>query len=224
MRFYLSSPCTQQQAQVLEGMPVLLSYATWSPFLYGYQQTFSRILIDSGAFSEMNSGKKISLEAYKDWAEQWRGHADAIAGLDNIMGDWRQSLANYAAIPWTFPTIHDTDPLELLDELIPMALERKTWLGIGLQPPRAKKEEFILRVLEKCPEQLHVHGWALGLYAHIRRFNSLDSTNWFRDAMKYRQKLPWLTYGETLDLIVKRYQRRTRTVNKTYVYDLPTGS
>lgn len=224
MIFYLSSPCTQQQAQVVAGMPVLLSFATWSPYLYRYQQTFSRILIDSGAYSELNSGKKIDLGAYKNWAEQWRGHADAIAGLDNISGDWKQSLENYAAIPWSFPTIHDTDPIELLDELIPMALERKTWLGIGLKPPRGKKEEFIRKVLEKVPDDLHIHGWALGAYAHIRRLDSLDSTNWWRDGMKLRTQLPWLTYGETLELVVKRYQRRTRTVNKEYVYDLPAGT
>jgi hypothetical protein len=38
----------------------------------------------------------------------------------------------------------------------------------------------------------------------------MDSTNWWRDAMKLRSELPWLTYGETLELVIKRYQREQR--------------
>ena len=60
MIVYLASPNTQQQAEHAEGMPVLLSYACCSKWIEkGYQQSFSRILIDSGAFSEFKSKKKI---------------------------------------------------------------------------------------------------------------------------------------------------------------------
>lgn len=210
MRFYLSSPGNQLQAHAANDMPVLLSFATWSPWLANYQQSFPHILIDSGAFSELNSGKVISVDAYTEWSLQWLGRADAIAGLDSISGDWRQSLKNYAATPWSFPTMHDTDPMELLDELIAISLERETWLGIGLQPPRRGKEHFLRTVLDRVPDSIHVHGWALGSYAHLRGFDSMDSTNWFRDAMKYRSKMPWLTYGEALDIVIKRYQRISR--------------
>jgi hypothetical protein len=30
--------------------------------------------------------------------------------------------------------------------------------------------------------------------------------------MMIRQKLPWLTYGEALEIVVKRYQRETRAI------------
>jgi hypothetical protein len=38
----------------------------------------------------------------------------------------------------------------------------------------------------------------------------VDSTNWWRDAMQIRRDLPWLTYGEALELVIKRYKRETR--------------
>lgn len=147
MRVYLASPTTQQQAEHVADMPVLLSFGTFKPWLYRYQQCFKRILIDSGAYSELNSGKQIDLQAYKDWSQQWVGVADAIAGLDDIRGDYKKSLKNYSAIPWSFPTWHDSDPVELIPELVAMAQERKTWLAIGFVPPRSGKERLLRHAL-----------------------------------------------------------------------------
>lgn len=212
MTVYLSSPGTQQQAEHVSGMPVLLSFATYRPWLDRYQASFRRILIDSGAYSELNSGKKIELEKYADWCERWKPHADAVAGLDDISGDWRRSLQNYEAFEKGFPTIHDTDPRELLKDLVQIATERKQWLGIGLMPPRQGKEDFVRWVCDNVPEDLHIHGWALRAYSHVRRIDSFDSTNWFRDGMAICSKplTNHLTFGEALEIVVKRYQRETR--------------
>lgn len=217
MIVYLASPETQQQAEHVANMPVLLSFALVGKKVgwlnKGYQQSFSRILIDSGAYSELNSGVKVDGEAYKDWWKQWEGHADAIAGLDDIRGDWKRSLKNYE-LYGGFPTIHDTDPFGLLKDLLPIVQERGGWLGIGLKPPRSGKEKFIRRVCDSVPEELHIHGWALREYTHIRRIDSVDSTNWWRDAMKLRTlpDLQHLTYGECIEIVVKRYQRWKRTL------------
>lgn len=214
---YLASPNTQQQAEHAAGMPVLLSYACYSDWLgRGYQQSFRRILIDSGAYSEFTSGQKIDLTEYADWSQQWVSHADAIAGLDDISGDWRRSLKNYEQFDGGFPTIHDTDPPELLRDLIPIAQARGGWLGIGLKPPRDGKERFVRWVCDNVPEDLHIHGWALRAYTHIRRLDSVDSTNWWRDAMALRANsmLSHLTYGECLEIVVKRYQRWTREIRE----------
>lgn len=207
---YLASPGNQQQAEHVAGMPVLLSYGLYDPFLDRYQHTFARILIDSGAYSVFNSGKTIDIAAYADWSLRWSGHADAVAGLDDIAGDWRQSLRNYEAMSNGFPTIHDSDPPELLKDLIPIAQSRGGWLGVGLTPPRTGKERFVRWVCDNVPEELHLHGWALRAYSHIRRIDSMDSTNWWRDGFKIRRDLPWLTYGEALEIVVKRYQRERR--------------
>jgi len=209
---YLASPNTQQQAEHVSDMPVLLSFACYSPWLDRYQASFSRLLIDSGAYSEMNSGKTINASEYAAWCERWLGHADAIAGLDDIRGDWKKSLANYEAFDGGFPTIHDTDPPELLDDLIAICVQRKQWLGVGLMPPRHGKESWIRDTLDRVPDSIHIHGWALRAYSHIRRLDSIDSTNWWRDGMDIAAKLPWLTYGECLEIVVKRYKRETRKI------------
>jgi hypothetical protein len=210
---YLASPVTQQQAEHVCDMPVLLSFACYAKTLDRYQQTFSRILIDSGAFSEFSSSKKIDLGAYADWSERWNGHADAVAGLDDISGDWKRSLANYEKFPRGFPTFHESDPPELLDDLVAMATERDGWIGLGLLPPRNGKERWIRAACDRIPDHLHVHGWAGRAYTNVRRLDSVDSTNWWRDGMAIRQQLPWMTYGECLSIVVKRYQRETRMIN-----------
>jgi hypothetical protein len=217
---YLAGPNTQQQAEHAADMPVLLSYAYYAPWLDRYQHTFRRVLIDSGAYSELNGGKRADVAAYAGWAARWLGHADAVAGLDDIGGDWRRSLANYEAFPRGFPTFHDSDPPELLPDLIAMARERGGWLGVGLVPPRDGKEGWLRAALARVPADVHVHGWALRAYAHVRRLDSMDSTNWWRDAMALRSRsgLEHLTYGECLEIVVKRYQRERRLIR-----DEPAG-
>lgn len=217
MRIYLSSPVTQHQAEYCVGRDVLLSYAVHrnkgKVVAMRYAQTFRHILIDSGAYSALNSGVSIDIEEYRAWAEPWRPQADAIAGLDDIGGDWRTSLRNYATIPWTFPTYHDTDPPELLDELVAMARERNRWLGVGLKPPRHGKEAFVRATFERIPTDIYVHGWALGgRYGHLRRMNSTDSTAWFRVAMRLNgmPALQNLTFGECLDLSIRLIERKGR--------------
>lgn len=217
MDVYLASPNSQLQAHSANGMPVLLSFASYKPWLDQYVPSFRRVLRDSGAFSDLaaiKAGKprRVDLQAFRDWSEPHK--EDAIAGLDDILGDWQLSLKNYQAIEWSFPTIHDSDPPELLPELVAMALERNRWLGIGLMPPREGKERFVRWVCANVPSAIHVHGWALRMYSHVARLDSVDSTNWWRDAMKLRQQLPWLTYGECLDLMVRKYQRWTRLIRE----------
>jgi len=112
----------------VRGMPVLVSFASWQKFkpLTEWMPSYDRLLIDSGAYSELNSGTRVVLSEYISWAKgiHW---ADAYAGLDDIGGDWRRSLKNYES--GGFPTFHDTDPPELLDELIALSRERGCWLG-----------------------------------------------------------------------------------------------
>lgn len=169
-------------------------------------KAFGSLLLDSGAFSELNSGVKIDLCAYVDWVAQWPW-AIAWAGLDDISGDWRRSMRNYEA--GGFPTFHDTDPDELLDDLIPLARERGGWLGIGLRPPRTGRTDWIRRTLERVPSDIHIHGWAMGRYVKEHsRFDSWDSTHAWMEWMKIRQALgPWLTNSEAMELAILKVQR-----------------
>ena len=170
-----------------------------------YIPTFSNILIDSGAYSVFNSGQSICPVQYSDWCERFKGRADAIAGLDDISGDWRKSIQNYKH--GGFPTFHNTDPPELLDELLEMSREGDRWIGIGVGGKQEGRENFLRDTLHKIPGNIHVHGWALRKYRRRFRLDSVDSTNWWRDALDYRLKLPWLSYAECLEIIIKREQR-----------------
>ena len=206
--------------QACADMPVLLSYALanrWKHALRGYVQSFSRTLVDSGAFSVMQSGARVDVEAYADWAEPWYAEADAVAGLDDIEGDYEKSLRNYEAMPRAFPTYHDSDPPELLEDLVELARERGSWLGIGVVPPRKGKSRFLEETLDRIPHDVHVHGWALYSYSGEKLFRdhpsvSFDSTSWFRSAMDIRNynRCKHLNYGECLEIVVKMYQRRGR--------------
>lgn len=206
MRMYLASPNNQLQAHIVNGMDVLISFAIWTPWMEDYVASYRRIIIDSGAYSQMNSGVSVDPHEYRDWHTRWGDTADAVAGLDDINGDWKRSLENYK-IGGGFPTYHDTDPPELLGDLCHMAEERGNWLGIGIKPPRGNKRAWLKETLSEIPNGLHVHGWAMRQYADLVRFDSMDSTNWWRDGFKLKTQLPYLTYGECLDIIVKRYQR-----------------
>lgn len=57
MRIYFSSPGNQLQASYVAHAPVLLSFATWKPWMEGYEQSFRPVLLDSGAFSVLNDDK-----------------------------------------------------------------------------------------------------------------------------------------------------------------------
>jgi hypothetical protein len=209
--FYLSSPANQMTADKCRGMPVLVSYAIYAKWIDQYVPSFDRLLIDSGAFSEFNSGKKVDGHAYRDWCRRWEEttHCDAVAGLDDISGDWRRSLKNYE-LYGGFPTYHETDPHELLDDLIPLARDRGGWLGVGLIPPRGGKWRWVKETLARIPDGLHVHVWAGGEYCGHPRVDSTDSTNWLLDSFAYRKAMPFLTLAECVELVVKRYRRVER--------------
>ena len=215
---FLGSPDNALQANAAREMPVLLSFALAGRYkwLDQYVPSFDRLLIDCGAYTAYTRKRTIDGDAYRAWYERWMHFADAAAGIDDIAGDYKKSLTNYEQYGG-FPTIHDTDPPGLLDDLIPIARANRSWIGIGLKPPREGKEGFIRDVCDRVPDDLHVHGWALRQYTHIRRLDSVDSTNWWRDAMDIRV-LPLckhLTYGETLEIVVKRYRRYRRMVVDT---------
>ncbi len=213
--FYLSSPGSQMHASAANGMPVLLSFTTHSRWVDDYVPSFSRLLIDSGAFSELRSGVKVDGSEYREWQARWREceHLDAVAGLDDIRGDWRKSLRNYE-LYGGFPTMHETDPPELLADLVPIARERGGWLGIGLLPPRSGKWRWVRETLSRIPDGLHVHFWAGGEYLSHPRVDSVDSTNAWLDVFALRQQrlTGHLTPAECCEIVVKRYQRFKRVV------------
>ena len=216
MTVYLASPGSQMQAASVESMPVLVSFAIWRPWLERYVPSFDRLLLDSGAYSAHTTGTKIDVAEFAEFAEQFRHVADAIASLDSISGDWKESLRNIEAMPsgLGFPTFHDSDPDELLDDLVPIARERGGWLGVGLVPKtRHLRGRWLEETLDRIPPDVHVHGWACHRFWNShRRLDSVDSTNWTLDGRKVLDACPWLTPAEAVEIVVKRYRRERRTL------------
>ena len=208
---YLASPKNQLQAHLASGMDVLVSYYLHSEWQTQYMTTYRRLLIDSGAFSALN-GATVDVFEYRDWLDEMRPQLPnivACAGLDSIEGDWRTSLKNLEVIPQTFGVYHDTDPPELLNELVAIAKERDGWLGIGLHPPRTRRVPWMRRTLDRIDlDEIHVHGFALVKHSYLP-WGSVDSTEWWRGAMMTQMNVAHLTAAERLEIQVKRYQRRT---------------
>ena len=218
LRTFISSPGNQLQADLCRGLDTLVSFAAWRKNKWldsgGFMSSFGCLLLDSGAFS-VHQGAAVDLGEYREWVAHYP-FAIAHAGLDDISGNWRRSLQNYEAFPTSFPTFHDTDPPELLLDLCAMARERGGWLGVGLQPPRSGREQFLKRTIARIKsagcDDLHVHGWALGRYAWIDGIDSTDSTHAWLEQGKIRNALgPWLTAAEALKLAVLKVQREAKT-------------
>ena len=172
------------------------------------------MMLDSGAFSVLNSGKVVDIGKYKEFADEWGWRMDSVAGLDDIEGNWKRSLKNYEVLG--FPTFHNSDPDELLDDLIPIARDRGGWIGLGINPINGNRQyadRWVERSLNRIPDDLHVHGWAMRGFLKYGRLDSVDSTNWFRDAHAILSRgipLHWLTEGEAIEIVIKRYQREHR--------------
>ena len=220
MTVYLASPRSRFQATYLTDMPVLVSFALWSGWESRFQQSWGPMLLDSGAYSEFTSGKKVDLDAYVDFVEEWGWRFEAVAGLDDISGDWRRSLKNYKRVG--FPTYHNTDPHKLLPELISLSRERGSWLGLGIAPVNGDRRygtQWLRDTLDRIPDDIHVHGWASRAFTSMGRLDSVDSTNWYRDAHKVlvgkAGPLDWLTEGEALEIVIKRYRREHLVSDKS---------
>jgi hypothetical protein len=209
MIFYLGHPGSQLHAHLLADMPVCITYAKWRPWNMEYAPTWSRLLVDSGAYSALNSGQEIDVNEYIEWSQQWIGKADAIASLDDISGDYKTTIKNCELMPKGagFPTIHEADPIEILPDLIELAKDHGNWLGIGLTPLRYHKENIVRNICEQIPDGIHVHGWALGEYGYLKRLDSVDSIGWLLITNRVQQYFPWLTHAERVEILIKKYAR-----------------
>ena len=92
----MGSPNNQMHFAQLAGSDVLLSFAIagkWDSIRTKWQQSWGKILIDSGAYSVMNTpGTTIDVYEYAEWVDAWGDRPDAHAALDSIEGDEKISI------------------------------------------------------------------------------------------------------------------------------------
>jgi len=210
-RLYLAGANTHALLPATEGRYALESFANIVPVVEAYRPLWRGALLDSGAFSVMTTGKAIDLGAYREYVSEHGDFYTAIASLDVIDGDWRQSIANWRAMPGTFPTWHEGEPAELLrDYLAEQA--GGGWVGIGMQRPGGRLDPAqTRRVLATLPtdHDCHVHGWGLTMYAADYPFASTDSAAWIRmlAAHMANGNLRHLTKRELLEITIARLDR-----------------
>ena len=223
MLVYLASPTTQLHADCMAGQPVLESFAiaATKSWMDRYRPTFSHVMLDSGAYSEMTSGKPVDLGAYVAFCQAHAAGYDEIVNLDVISGDVGervdagqrnlQTMRDSGLDP--MPVFHQGEPWSVLEDLA--ACGR---VGLGLQRPMRGVEAF----LDECFSRVgkaRVHGFALANARWTKRypFFSVDSATWVHEmnalcSVKGQgaDVLACLTPAELLRMVVKKYERLPR--------------
>lgn len=221
MLIYLATPATQLQAECMAGMHVLESFAlkATQPWMVRYRPTFAGMMLDSGAFSEMTSGKPVDLGAYISFCQEHGAGYDAIINLDVISGDVTERVdagkANLqrmldAGVD-AMPVFHQGEPWSVLAELADGGR-----VGLGLQRPIRCAEEYLDGCFSRLSSRVRVHGFAMANEKYTGRypFYSVDSATWVHELRALSalegqgsDVLRYLTQAELLRLVVTKYRR-----------------
>lgn len=178
---------------------LLVSFYYLEPFLKARSAYVYRDwALDSGAFSAMNSGKVIDLEAYVVKAKELLAtdpKLTEVFALD-VIGDWRASVRN-AERMWAegipaIPTFHGGSPW---DVLVGLARDYpKVALGGVALHKAGEKERFAGQCFARVwPKKLHGFGYGAERYLVKFPFHSVDATSWEVGACKFGN---WRSFGK----------------------------
>lgn len=198
---YLSSTFSEQERVALVGFIPPPSVLVSIPYLKSFPQSgeWPVWALDSGAFTAWNSGKPISLTAYKAAVDGLSGAAPRDIFALDVIGDAQASLANalqlqsegYAVVP----CYHYGEPTEILDEykkrFKKVALDGCAGTFSVMTPSRK------LKWVEQCFSRLWpklIHGFGMGGPQLVTRFpfDSTDASNWTTGPQRWGQ---WASYG-----------------------------
>ena len=189
------------------------------PWMRRYRPTFASLMLDSGAFSEMTTGKPVDLAEYIAFASEHQAAYDTIVNLDVISGEVTEridrSAKNLQAMRDAgidaLPVWHQGEPWSVLTDLASCGR-----VGVGLQRPFRGIDEVLDGVFSRLPSSVRVHGFALANERYTGRypFDSVDSATWVHELRALSalsgqgsEVLQFLTQGELLKLVVLKYQR-----------------
>lgn len=153
---------------------------------------FSRLMLDSGAFSAWNRGATIDMDALAEESKRPR-YTEAVC-LD-VIGDAdasvKNALAMKAAGSPAFPVFHYGDPWEHLE------LYKKEFGRVGLSCRFGEPVSLSMRWLDQCfarawPCRFHSFGWTGAGPLSTFPFDTADSTSWMVPQM-YGQ---WRSFGK----------------------------
>ena len=206
----------------------LLSYAVLRTpgQLINAVRHFDSVLLDSGAFSAFNSGRRVKLEGYIEFCKRYGHLVDAYACLD-VIGDDGATARNQermeAAGLMPIPTFHFGERWETLTRLA----RDYDYIAVGCMHSlgTVARQEFLdgcWRIIRESPRwPFKVHGWAMTDAAIMERYPwySVDSLTWGVGAI----------YGSSLELSgprrrVLRQVQRKKLKNRAMRQDGPAAT
>jgi hypothetical protein len=178
---------------------LLISYYYLEPFLKNQARyRYRHWAMDSGAFSAMNSGKKIDLQKYIDQCLKLMESDKTLVEIFalDVIGDPDASLRNCEEM-WrqgvpAIPCFHAKEPEE---HLLHMA---KEYPKIALGGVALTRGDFKLGWLQQCfnrvwPKKIHGFGMAGEEIVFGLPFHSTDATNWEIAPCAFGQ---WKKFGQ----------------------------
>jgi hypothetical protein len=215
-RIYFAGVNQSHWCDAFAGHRVLESYADVRALMDRYRPTFASMALDSGAYTEMTTGKAIDLAQYVDFCQAHGKFYDFIASLDSITGGPDVNLSNWRTMRDAgidaVPTFHQGEPWSVLQDYCAGSAA----VGLGFQRPIQNGETWLGECFSLIPERVRVHGWAMTSYTHFP-FHSVDSRTWFFEVRALMgvegqgaSALDCLTPRELLEIVVKKYLRLPR--------------
>ena len=222
MRIYFASPNTHPLAAAVVGRFVLESFAIHWKSYWQYRRSFAGLMLDSGAFTEVNSGIPVNVDDYGAYAAKHNDDYELVVNLDDIGGDVDLSQANERRLRERYgldpmPVFHQGEPMSVLAEYC----ARADYIGLGFKRPLLNADHRTAWV-EQCfaavPSGQKVHGFAMTGYMERFPFTSVDSTTWIRDYMgvahgangQIGDLARFLTPAEIFEIIMKKWDRMPR--------------
>ncbi len=210
---YFAGVNQHQWCEAFRGLRVLESFADSRALFDRYRPTFASMCLDSGAFTEMNTGEAIDLGAYISFCLEHGAAYDWIASLDSITGGPEVNVANWSAMRAegvdAVPTFHQGEPMDLLGEYCMSA----KMIGLGFQRPIENARPWLDDCFNRIPSATRVHGWAMTSYTDYP-FHSVDSRSWYFEVKALMSvkgqgeaAMACLTPGELLEIVQKKYAR-----------------
>ena len=145
-----------------------------------------KIIADSGAFSVMSRGEKISLEEYAEWGLRWQHVIDDFINLD-VIYDAKSSQQNWERLAQlglrTLPVFHLGGDFGVLNEL---AAEHNT-ICLGGLVRKQNQQKQVINWIMKCfstiagRAKIHALGVSSAKLLYLFPFRSTDSSNFSLD-------------------------------------------
>ncbi len=188
MKVYFTGAPTgvHEYLSLMAGRRVMYSYVSRGRSVWTDASRFAGVALDSGAYSVWRRDAKVDIGEYADYCAAGEDAFDWYASLD-VIGDWRRTLANQAALERRglepVPTFHLGEPWGLLDDLV--SGYEKVALGRGPGMKFAVLWRHLTEIFTRCCDEdgmplVRFHGFRMTERRLMARFpfESVDSTTW----------------------------------------------